>query len=118
MPSYAAWRDNWYCAGRTLPSHVASVAPSIEPVAVMTTLVEALSRMNVDQLKPLVAWLGEVSPKGRKDELIGGIVRSLSASGLRLLWSGLDELQRLAVAEALYDADGVFHSDRRRTPEE
>jgi hypothetical protein len=80
----------------------------------MTTLVDALSRMNVDQLKPLVAWLGEVSPKGRKDELIGGIMRSLSASGLRLLWAGLDELQRLAVAEALHAADGVFHSDQFR----
>jgi hypothetical protein len=77
-----------------------------------TTLVDALSRMNVDQLKQLVAWLDEVSPKGRKDELIGGIMRSLSASGLRLLWSGLDDLQRLAVAEALYEVDGVLHSDR------
>ena len=76
------------------------------------TLVDALSRMNVDQLKPLVAWLGGVSPKGRKDELIGAIMRSLSASGPRLLWSGLDDLQRLAVAEALYAVDGVFHSDQ------
>ena len=96
------------------PRHRTSrpIPPSIEPVAAMTTLVDALSRMNVDQLKPLVAWLGEVSPKGRKDELIGGIMRSLSAGGLRLLWSGLDDLQRLAVAEALHAVDGVFHSDQ------
>jgi len=80
----------------------------------MTTLVDALSRMTVDQLKPLVAWRSEGPPKGRKDELIGGIVRGLSASGLRLLWSGLDDLQRLAVAQALYAGDNAFHSDQFR----
>jgi hypothetical protein len=74
----------------------------------LTTLVEALSRLNVSDLKPLVAWLPEVPPSGRKDDLIGTVVRGLSPSGLRLLWAGLDELQRLAVAEALYTVDGVF----------
>ena len=73
-----------------------------------TTLVDALSRLNVSDLKPLVAWLPEAPPSGRKDDLIGTIMRGLSPSGLRLLWSGLDELQRLAVAEALYAVEGVF----------
>jgi hypothetical protein len=78
----------------------------------MTTLVDALSRLSVSDLKPLVAWLPEVPPSGRKDDLIGTIMRGLSPSGLSLLWAGLDELQRLAVAEALYATDGVFDSDR------
>ncbi len=77
----------------------------------MTPLVDALSRLNVSDLKPLVAWLPEVAPSGRKDDLIGTITRGLSPSGLRLLWAGLDELQRLAVAEALHAADGVFDPD-------
>jgi hypothetical protein len=78
----------------------------------MTTLVDALSHLSVSDLKPLVAWLPEVPPSGRKDDLIGTIMRGLSPSGLSLLWAGLDELQRLAVAEALYATDGVFDSDR------
>jgi hypothetical protein len=41
-------------------------------------------------------------------------MRSLSSGGLRLLWSGLDDLQRLAVAEALYAVDGVLRSDQFR----
>ena len=77
-----------------------------------TTLVDALSRLNVSDLKPLVAWLPEAPPSGRKDDLIGTIMRGLSPSGLRLLWAGLDELQRLAVAEALYAPDGVFDPDQ------
>jgi hypothetical protein len=77
----------------------------------MTTLADALARLNVSDLKPLIAWLAEVPPSGRKEDLIGTIVRGLSASGLHLLWAGLDELQRLAVAEALYAPDGVFDPD-------
>jgi hypothetical protein len=60
------------CRRYTLSSLVVPLRRSIESLAAMTTtLVDALSRMNVDQLKPLVAWLGEGSTKGRKDELIG-----------------------------------------------
>ena len=77
----------------------------------MITLVDALSRLNVSDLKPLVAWLPEAPPSARKDDLIGTIMRGLSPSGLRLLWAGLDELQRLAVGEALYSVHGVFDPD-------
>ncbi len=77
----------------------------------LTTLVDALSRLNVSDLKPLVAWLPEVPPSARKDDLIGTIRRGLSPGGLRLLWAGLDELQRLAVGEALYSVQGVFDPD-------
>ena len=74
----------------------------------MTTLIDALSRLNVPDLKPLVAWLPAAASSGRKDDLIEAIVRGVSPSGLRLLWSELDDLQRLAVAETLYAGDGVF----------
>jgi len=74
----------------------------------LTTLADALSRLTVPELKPLVAWLPGTAASGRKDDLIGAIAAGLSPSGLRLLWSGLDELQRLAVAEALYAVSGVF----------
>lgn len=77
----------------------------------LITLVDALSRLNVSDLKPLVAWLPEVPPSARKDDLIGTIMRGLSPSGLRLLWAGLDELQLLAVGEALYSVQGVFDPD-------
>lgn len=87
---------------------------STEPLPPLTTLVDALSRLNISDLKPLVAWLPEAPPSGRKDDLIGTVMRGLSPSGLRLLWAGLDEVQRLAVAEALYAADSVFDPDQFR----
>ncbi len=74
----------------------------------MTTLVDALSGLKVSDLKSLVAWLPEAAPSGRKDDLLATIVRGLSPSGLRLLWAGLDEWQRLAVAETLHAAGGTF----------
>ena len=80
----------------------------------MVTLLDALTRLNVSELKPILAWLPEVAASGRKDDLIAAIVRGLSPGGLSLLWAGLDELQRLAVAEALYSAHGVFDPDRFR----
>lgn len=78
----------------------------------MITLVDALARMHVADLKSLVAWLPEAAPSSRKDDLIATIKRGLSPSGLRLLWAGLDDLQRLAVAQALYTAQGFFDADR------
>lgn len=78
----------------------------------MITLADALHCMTVDQIKPLIALLGDASIKGRKDELVSGLTRSLSASRLRELWGELDDLQRLAVAQTLYAEDGFFHSHR------
>ena len=78
----------------------------------MITFVDMLSRLTVSDLKPLAALLPEAPPSGRKDDLIGTIVRGLSPDGLRLLWANLDEPQRLAVAEALYAGDGIFDEDQ------
>ncbi len=80
----------------------------------MNTLNEALARLTVDQLKSLTVWLPEAPRTGKKDELIGGIVRSLSGVGLRALWDRLDDTQRLAVAEVTHAPDGLFHGNRFR----
>lgn len=80
----------------------------------MNTLNEALSRLTIDQLKSLMRWLPDASRTGRKDELVGAILKSLSGEGLRALWDSLDDTQRLAVAETVYDLDGLFHENRFR----
>jgi hypothetical protein len=80
----------------------------------MNTLNEALSRLTIDQLKSLMRWLPDASRTGRKDELVGAILKSLSGEGLRALWDSLDGTQRLAVAETVYDLDGLFHENRFR----
>ena len=38
--------------------------------------------------------------------MVAAIESRLGGASLRRLWDGLDELQRLAVGEALHDADG------------
>lgn len=80
----------------------------------MNTLNEALARLTMDQLKSLMRWLPDASRTGKKDELVGAILKSLSGEGLRALWDSLDDTQRLAVAEAAYDLDGLFHENRFR----
>lgn len=78
----------------------------------MNTIKEVLARLTVDQLKSLIVWLPDASRIGKKDELVGGILRSLSGVGLRALWDRLDDTQRLAVAETVHDPDGQFNGDR------
>ncbi|MBC8752716.1 MULTISPECIES: hypothetical protein [Paraburkholderia] len=74
----------------------------------MNTLNEVLVRLTMDQLKSLMRWLPDAARTGRKDELVGAILKSLSGEGLRALWESLDDIQRLAVAETAYDLDGLF----------
>jgi hypothetical protein len=80
----------------------------------MNTLNQALFRLTVDELKSLMRWLPDASRTGRKDELVGAILKSLSGDGLRALWESLDDTQRLAVAETVYAVDGLFHENRFR----
>ncbi|WP_232450552.1 hypothetical protein [Burkholderia ubonensis] len=75
---------------------------------------DALARLTIDQLKSLMRWLPETSPTGKKDLLIGQISRSLDDDGLRTLWERLDDIQRMAVAEAAYAPDGLFDGKRFR----
>ncbi|WP_455289496.1 hypothetical protein [Cupriavidus necator] len=62
----------------------------------MNTLNEVLARLTIDQLKSLMRWLPDASPTGRKDLLVGAILRSLAGDGLRALWDRLDDIQRMA----------------------
>jgi hypothetical protein len=80
----------------------------------MNTLTEVLPRLTVDQLKSLMRWLPDASPTGRKDLLVGAILRSLAGDGLRALWERLDDIQRMAVAETAYAPDGLFDGNRFR----
>jgi hypothetical protein len=80
----------------------------------MNTLNEVLLRLTVDQLKSLMRWLPDASPTGRKGLLVEAILRSLAGDGLRALWDRLDDIQRMAVAEAAYALDGLFDGNRFR----
>jgi hypothetical protein len=80
----------------------------------MNTLNEVLVRLTIDQLKSLMRWLPDASPTGRKDVLVGAILRSFAGDGLRSLWDSLDDIQRMAVAETAYALDGLFDGNRFR----
>ena len=80
----------------------------------MAQLKDVLARHTMDQLKSLMRCLPDLSPSGKKDDLVSKIQQGLSGAGLHALWSRLDDPQRLAVAETLYSADGQFHPDRFR----
>jgi hypothetical protein len=80
----------------------------------MNTLNEVLARLTIDQLKSLMRWLPDASPTGKKDQLVGAILRSLAGDGLRALWDRLDDIQRMAVAETAYALDGLFDGNRFR----
>src|SRR5437762_98057 len=78
------------------------------------TVHEALEVLTTDQLKPLVALLPTKERPTRKGELVGLVEQYLSGQRLRELWKQLDEKQKLAVAETIYSADGVFNAHRFR----
>src|SRR6202051_145183 len=80
----------------------------------MNTLNEVLARLTIDQLKSLMRWLPSATPTGRKDRLVGAILRSLAGDGLRALWDRLDDIQRMAVAETAYALGGLFDGNRFR----
>jgi hypothetical protein len=80
----------------------------------MNTLNEVLTHLTIDQLKSLMRWLPDASPTGKKDLLVGAILRSLAGDGLRTHWDRLDDIQRMAVAETAYALDGLFDGNRFR----
>src|SRR6202165_420406 len=80
----------------------------------MNTLNEVLARLTIDQLKSLMRWLPDASPTGKKDQMVGAILRSLAGDGLRALWDRLDDIQRTAVAETAHALDGLFDENRFR----
>jgi hypothetical protein len=87
---------------------------NMKGASLVMTLEEALWRKTVDQLKALVALLPQPARGSRKEELIAAIQSSFVEPALHALWGGLDNLQRLAVAESLYEPGGIFDSRRFR----
>lgn len=75
---------------------------------------DSLTRLTVDHLKSLMRWLPDATPTGRKEQLVGQILKSLEGNGLRTLWECLDDTQRMAVAEAAHDPNGFFNATRFR----
>ncbi|WP_206952069.1 hypothetical protein [Trinickia acidisoli] len=75
---------------------------------------DALERLTINQLKSLMHWLPDTSLTGKKDVLIGQILKRLDDDGLRTLWDRLDDIQRMAVAETAYASDSLFDGKRFR----
>lgn len=65
-------------------------------------------------MKDLLSYLPDVEKLGRKDELIERLVTALLGPGLKAIWSGLDETQQAAVAEAVHDSLGEYSEQRFR----
>ena len=80
----------------------------------IATLEAALSEyMNSDDLKKLAALTKEKLPT-RKADLAAVVVRHLDGERLRMVWQGLDELQRAAVAEVVHSRSTQFLAARFR----
>ncbi|MBD2436442.1 helicase-associated domain-containing protein [Nostoc sp. FACHB-110] len=76
----------------------------------ITTVDEALQQLSVDELKKLAALLNTNSKPTRKAEIIAVIHRYLVGENLQQLWRELDHLQQKAVAETIYNTDGLFNA--------
>ncbi len=78
------------------------------------TMRDALTRLTVSELKDLVSHLPGVVTAGRKDEVIERIVLAMFGPELESIWSGLDETQQAAVAEAVHHPLGEYSEHRFR----
>lgn len=76
------------------------------------TIKEGLNFRTVDELKKILQLLPVTEKPGRKDDLINAISTYLLGAGLKNLWNELDELQKAAVAEAVYITDGEFQPEQ------
>lgn len=71
------------------------------------TIIEALQRQTVDELKKLAALVSKAQKPNRKDELVTFVQRYLEGE-LHMLWTELDELQQAAVAEVVHSSNTNF----------
>ncbi len=79
------------------------------------TLQVALSEyMSADDLRKLAALTQSTKEKlpTRKADLAAVIIRHLGRERLRMVWQGLEELQRAAVAEVVHSKSTRFFADR------
>ena len=70
-----------------------------------------LARRSEDLLATLKLLTGKPYPT-RKTDIAAAIMEHLAGERLRDAWDGLDQTQRQAVAESLYDPDRRFRHDR------
>ncbi|MBI3373485.1 MAG: hypothetical protein HY017_17295 [Betaproteobacteria bacterium] len=75
---------------------------------------DALASLTVPELKDLVSHLPGAETAGRKDQIIERIVVCMLGSGLKAVWSSLDETQQAAVAEAVDHPIGEYSEHRFR----
>ena len=74
-------------------------------------LKDVLTSFTVPDLKDLAIHLpGEKPP--RKNELVEFIAAALLGPEVKVIWSGLDELQRQAVAECVHHPRGLYSKER------
>jgi hypothetical protein len=73
-------------------------------------LKDALAHLTVPDLKDLASHLPGEKPT-RKDELVDHIATRLLGADVQAIWSGLDEMQRLAVAECMHHPCGEYSAE-------
>jgi hypothetical protein len=76
------------------------------------TLGDALASLTVPELKELLSHVPGADTVGRKDQLLERIVTGMQGPGLQAIWSGLDETQQAAVAEAAHHPLGEYSEPR------
>src|SRR4051794_39371185 len=102
----------WY-ASKTIPvSGSINQMPRHKEGLKLTTVIEALNCLTVDDLKKHLALVPTTEKPTRKPELVAEIARHLEGDGLRKLWEQLDETQRKAVSEVVHSPDGLFRAER------
>lgn len=78
----------------------------------MFLLKHAIASLTVAQLKERLALLPGGSRSGKKDELVQTLLGRLTDQGLRSLWQGMNEIEKLAVSESLYAPDLTYNAAR------
>lgn len=76
-------------------------------------LKDVLTALTVPDLKDLASHLPGEKPT-RKNEIVDFIVAQLLGPEVKAIWSGLDELQRQAVAECVHHPHGLYSKEQFR----
>jgi hypothetical protein len=77
-----------------------------------TTIRDVLLDHNNDSLTPLVRDFCEGKPPTRKEEMVARLLSLLEGDGLKATCAKLNELQRVALSEAVWSNDGRFDTER------
>lgn len=78
----------------------------------LTALKDAITRSTVSELKDLLTYIPLTHTEGLKGELVERITVAMLGESLEAIWASLDDLQRNAVAEAVYHPQGEYSSQR------